>query len=199
MILANWLRRVSEEPHSSTAPNRLAEALLLPWSVSMSSDEPYWRPPTPRSVWSFSWRLMGSNAVSGQLPVGRQTKSDSLLSQIGMLGGTTSAAARYDTGVLGSTRPRQSRHSLTGRCRVRKMKRPESWTSLSDRPNHLALPHRREAGRRRDGCGLQGRRHPAGSFRSVEVPSCRRSPRPAGAGAFPARGQGSFRPEPSRY
>src|SRR5258705_971538 len=63
MILANWLRRVSEEPHSSTAPNRLAEALLLPWSVSMSSDEPYWRPPTPRSVWSFSWRLMGSKPV----------------------------------------------------------------------------------------------------------------------------------------
>src|ERR1700690_562684 len=24
-----------------------------------------------------------------------------------------------------------------------------------DRPNHLALPHRRESGRRRDGCGLQ--------------------------------------------
>src|SRR6266849_9584610 len=71
MILANWLRRVSEEPHSSTAPNRLAEALLLPWSVSMSSDEPYWRPPTPRSIWSFSWRLMGSKPVSGQLPIGR--------------------------------------------------------------------------------------------------------------------------------
>src|SRR3984893_10438284 len=29
-----------------------------------------------------------------------------------------------------------------------------------DRSNHLALPHRREAGRRRDGCGLQGRGHP---------------------------------------
>jgi hypothetical protein len=68
MILANWLHRVSEEPHSSTAPNRLAEALLLPWSVSMSSDEPYWRPPTPRSVWSFSWRLMGSKPVSANLP-----------------------------------------------------------------------------------------------------------------------------------
>src|ERR1700758_4403745 len=73
MILANWLRRVSEEPHSSAAPNRLAEALLLPWSVSMSSDEPYWRPPTPRSVWSFSWRLMGSKPVSDELPDGEQS------------------------------------------------------------------------------------------------------------------------------
>ena len=27
--------------------------------------------------------------------------------------------------------------------------------SANDRPDHLALPHRREAGRRRDGCGLQ--------------------------------------------
>jgi hypothetical protein len=48
MILANWLRRASEEPHFSTAPNRLVEALFLLWSVSMSSDVPYWRPPTPR-------------------------------------------------------------------------------------------------------------------------------------------------------
>jgi len=31
----------------------------------MSSDVPYWRPPTPRSVWSFSWRLMVSKPVSG--------------------------------------------------------------------------------------------------------------------------------------
>jgi hypothetical protein len=29
----------------------------------MSSDVPYWRPPTPRSVWSFSWRFMVSNEV----------------------------------------------------------------------------------------------------------------------------------------
>src|SRR5258708_38623392 len=65
MILASSLRRASEEQHSSTALNRLGEALFLPWSVSMSSDEPYWRPPTPRSVWSFSWRLMVSKTVSG--------------------------------------------------------------------------------------------------------------------------------------
>src|ERR1700738_2918824 len=44
MILANWLRRASEEPHSSTAPSRLVEGLFLLWSVSMSSDVPYRRP-----------------------------------------------------------------------------------------------------------------------------------------------------------
>src|ERR1700758_2576242 len=36
MILVNWLRRASEEPHSSTAPGPLVEALFLLWSVSMS-------------------------------------------------------------------------------------------------------------------------------------------------------------------
>src|SRR5882762_7781569 len=46
MILANWPRRASEEPHSSTAPSRLVEAYFLFWSVSMSSDAPYWRPPS---------------------------------------------------------------------------------------------------------------------------------------------------------
>jgi len=35
----------------------------------MSSDEPYWRLPTPRSVWSFSWRLMVSKPVSGSCHV----------------------------------------------------------------------------------------------------------------------------------
>ena len=31
----------------------------------MSCDVPYWRPPRPQSVWSFSWRLMVSKPVSG--------------------------------------------------------------------------------------------------------------------------------------
>jgi hypothetical protein len=48
MILANWLRREIEEPHSSIVPNLRVEGLFLPWSVSMSSDVPYRRPPTPR-------------------------------------------------------------------------------------------------------------------------------------------------------
>ena len=29
-----------------TAPNPLVEAYFLPWSVSLSSDAPYWRPPS---------------------------------------------------------------------------------------------------------------------------------------------------------
>jgi len=33
---------------------------------------------------------------------------------------------------------------------------PEDGNPSIDRQNHLALPHRREAGRRWDGCGLQG-------------------------------------------
>ena len=38
-----------------------------------------------------------------------------------------------------------------------------------DRPDHLALPHRREAGRRRNGRGLQGRGHPAAPIRRSQV------------------------------
>src|ERR1035441_777453 len=62
----------------------------------------------------------------------------------------------HKAGVLGSTCSCQSRHSLTERCRLLKMKRPENHGSPNDWPDHLALPHRREAGLRRDGCGLQG-------------------------------------------
>jgi len=58
--------------------------------------------------------------------------------------------------LLSSTRLCQSCDSLTGRGRVRKMRRPESWASLSDRPNHLALSDRREAGRWWHGRRLQG-------------------------------------------
>ena len=38
-----------------------------------------------------------------------------------------------------------------------------------DRPDHLALPYRREARRWRDGCGLQGRRHATVSLRRPQV------------------------------
>jgi hypothetical protein len=44
--------------------------------------------------------------------------------------------------------------ALTRQCRVRKIKRPERHASSNDWPNHLALPHYRKAGRRRDGCGV---------------------------------------------
>ena len=43
------------------------------------------------------------------------------------------------------------------------MKR-ESRSSPSDRPDHLALPHRRKIGGQRHGRGLQGRRYSAAPF-----------------------------------
>src|ERR1700730_7503437 len=64
MILANWPRRASEEPHSSTAPNRLVEAYFLPWSVSLSSDAPYWRPPSRDAQYGLSVGVMVSKPVS---------------------------------------------------------------------------------------------------------------------------------------
>ena len=41
---------------------------------------------------------------------------------------------------------------------------PPNIPRLHDRPNHLALPHRREAGRRRNGRGVQGGGHSADRF-----------------------------------
>src|ERR1019366_3401571 len=63
MILANWPRRASEEPHSSTAPNRLVEAYFLPWSGSLSSDAPYWRPPSRDAQYGLSVGVMVSKSV----------------------------------------------------------------------------------------------------------------------------------------
>ena len=40
----------------------------------------------------------------------------------------------------------KSRDALTSPCRLRKMKRLASDTTLRDRPDHLALPHHRELG-----------------------------------------------------
>src|SRR6266436_3010560 len=50
-VLVLYLKRprvkiYRSDAHSSTAPNRLVEAYFLSWSVSMSSDAPYWRPPS---------------------------------------------------------------------------------------------------------------------------------------------------------
>src|ERR1043165_3005194 len=57
------------------------------------------------------------------------------------------------------------RRSLTHESADLKMNRstPAYW---NDRPDHLALSHRRETWRRRDGCGLQGRGYR--SWRSEE-------------------------------
>src|SRR5260370_16105986 len=65
MILANWPRRASAEPHSSTAPNRLVEAYFLPWSVSLSSDAPYWRPPSRDAQYGLS---VGIDGLPHQCP-----------------------------------------------------------------------------------------------------------------------------------
>src|SRR6266404_8168877 len=72
MILASSLRRASGEPHSATALNRLVEALFLPWSVSMSSDAPYWRPPTPLGQYVVQQETYGLQARFRILAVGRQ-------------------------------------------------------------------------------------------------------------------------------
>jgi hypothetical protein len=59
MILVNWPRRASEEPHSSTAPGPLVEALFLLWSVSMSSYVPYRTASYAAPVWWFDFEAYG--------------------------------------------------------------------------------------------------------------------------------------------
>jgi hypothetical protein len=49
--------------------------------------------------------------------------------------------------------------SLTGRSRVRKMKRPERHPTLNDRSNYFAVQNRRKTRRWRHGHRLQGRGH----------------------------------------
>ncbi len=61
-----------------------------------------------------------------------------------------------------------------------------------DRPDHLALPHRREARRRRDGCGLQGGGHPTRTLRGAQIPAGRCRPGSPGPGAFPPRSPRRF-------
>src|ERR1019366_9758989 len=74
---------------------------------------------------------------------------------------------------------------------------PTPWPSLTcqvhgrkicptsnDRPNHFPLPHRREAGRRRNGRGLQGGGHRPWSFRGPQVPARRFFARPASPGTI---------------
>ena len=57
-----------------------------------------------------------------------------------------------------------------------------------DRAHHVALPHRREAGPRRHGCGLQGRVRPAPAICRSQVPVRRIRPAPGGLESLPARG-----------
>src|SRR5215472_16606636 len=60
-------------------------------------------------------------------------------------------------------------------------------TTRHDRADHLALPHHRETGWWRDGCGVQSRGYAAAPFRRAEVPARRFSTRPSGSQPFSAR------------
>ena len=86
-----------------------------------------------------------ADLCSRLLPVCRQTGSYFL----------TSTGRCSQCNDSWSARSGRSRHSLTRECPVRKIKGPEGHAASNDRPNHLALPHRRETRRRRDGCGVQ--------------------------------------------
>ena len=57
-------------------------------------------------------------------------------------------------------------------CGTRASTRSSAWSS-NDRPDRLALPRAREAGRRRDGRRLQGRGRPARAGRGAQVPAAR--------------------------
>src|SRR5215472_12851630 len=65
------------------------------------------------------------------------------------------------------TSTQRSTHSLS----LTSLGSTHSMTSRHDRPNHLALSHCREARRRRNGCGLQGRRPQSRTLRRPEVPT----------------------------
>src|SRR5262249_25457758 len=67
--LASWARRTSEELHFSTARGRVAEGLFWPWSVSISCDVPYWRPPSP----SQYGRSSGADGLQARFKVLRST------------------------------------------------------------------------------------------------------------------------------
>jgi len=68
-----------------------------------------------------------------------------------------------------------------------------------DRQDRLPLPRGPEAGRRRHGCGLQGRGHPPGPPGRAEVPARGAVPEPPVTRAFPARGPGRLRPQPPQH
>ena len=67
------------------------------------------------------------------------------------------------------------------------------------RPDCLPLPHCRKAGRRRDGCRLQGGRHRASPLRCPEIPARRPRARSASVRTPSPRGACRFCFEPSQY
>ena len=70
-----------------------------------------------------------------------------------------------------------------------------AWLRRNDRPDRLALPDPREARRRRHGCRLQGRGHPARPPRRPEVPARGALRRPRRPRALSARSPGGLGPE----
>ena len=61
---------------------------------------------------------------------------------------------------------------------------PPTMARPHDRPNHLALSHRRKTGRRRDGRCLQGRGHLTRPLCRPQIPSRKRGAGPAGSRTF---------------
>ena len=82
-----------------------------------------------------------------------------------------SALVPRSHGCSAALESRVGGNSLTARCRIRKMKRPEARHLHNDRPDHLTLPDCRETWRWRHGCGLQGRRYGTGPVRGAQVSS----------------------------
>jgi len=64
---------------------------------------------------------------------------------------------------------------------------------------HLPLSRPRAVGRRRHGCGLQGRRHPATSLCGAQVSARGADPKSPGLGTLPARGSGGLGPQSSQH
>jgi len=68
-----------------------------------------------------------------------------------------------------------------------------------DRPDNLALPYRREARWRRDGRGLQSRRHATASFRRPQVFARGGCPRPTGTCPLSAQSPSRVAAEPPQH
>src|SRR4029077_8173833 len=77
--------------------------------------------------------------------------------------------------------------SLTWLLARPKMRRQRP-RSRNDRSKNLALSDNGEAGRRRDGCGLQGRRHQTRPLCCIEIPAERDGKRSCRSGKISARG-----------
>ena len=71
--------------------------------------------------------------------------------------------------------------------------------SSSDRFDGFSFPHCRKVGRRRNGRGVQSRRHPPGAVCRSQVSAGRRGSRPGGAESVPARSASGIGFESPQY